>query len=236
MDFTPWPHSAAHSTVCNALVTRDTFRLISDRWRLPPFQAHYCGWGLYPWQGKKYVVVFYKRPAQERGGLPVNVLSPQLLTQLYDALSPQYTVVYVRPPPGLMGSEDQGTDAVHDDIDALLAHAQATDGAASKLVIFPHVLREMQQEATGAGIDFNSHEALLAALADADGYVATQGGATYLSLLWGENKRVVTLEVKGLEAVLNAQQWYPRISNTSRVVSVRSHGEVLGAVRQMFLE
>ena len=137
-----------------------------------------------------------------------------------------------------MDGDDQGVDAVHDDIDDLWAHAQSRDGAAGagkKLVLFSRHLADMQRVASEAGERVNAHELLLTVLADADGIVATQGGPTYLSLIWGPHKRVVTMEIKGLESMINAVQWYPQLSNTSRVESARNPQALLTAVRAMFL-
>lgn len=236
---TPWPHSAAQSTVANALVTVDVRTMMGDSWRLPPFYGHYCGWGLHWWAGQPHVVIFNKRPLQERGGPPVNVMDAAVLAELFDALSPRYVVVYVRAPPGLMDGDEQGVSDVHDDIDALVEHAVAKLGreqAFKRLVVWPWVVAEMQAAAADASQPMNAHEVLLATLADADGIIAAQGGATYLSLLWGPHARVVTLEIKGLEAALNAVQWYPVLSNTSRVESARSLGQLLPAVRRVLLE
>ena len=245
----PWPHSTAHYTISNALVTRDTFRLISDRWRLPPFYGHYCGSGLFRWASKPHVVIFNKRPMKEWGAEPVNVISNSQLLQLYDLLSPRYVVVYLRPPSGLV-TEDQDVRSVRDDLEALRQHAAGKHGpsAGEHLVIFNDFLDDLIESAAqlgdsgsgGASGGFaavNPHEVMMSMMSEADGFIATQGGPAYLSLVWGQGKKAVLLEAKGMEANLGAMKWYADITGSPQgsVTSVRNAHQLGDAARQMFL-
>jgi hypothetical protein len=74
----------------------------------PPYYAHYCGWGVWPFSGKRYVVIFTKHNAAEWGERPVNFYSIPTLKQMLDLLLPHYTVVYHRAVNGLFESEPSG--------------------------------------------------------------------------------------------------------------------------------
>ena len=68
-------------------------------------------------------------------------------------------------------------------------------------------------------------------LADARGYVAVQGGPSYLTLLWGAGRRVLLLQRKGNEVTTDASKWFPHISGMG-VESVDTGEALIELVRR----
>ena len=118
----PWPHNEGDArNLVNRLVTPDSVAALSPKaWAMPPYYAHYCGWGLLPFSGQRYVVIFnaleeappassgpsssssslvtphHRSPSPTPASSPILSLRVETLLALYDALSPTHTVVYYR--------------------------------------------------------------------------------------------------------------------------------------------
>lgn len=246
---TPWPHDASNVMLINTLVTPAAFPL--PGWRMPPYHAHYCGWGLTAFSGRRYAFVYNKRNTVEWGAAPVNFLGPAVLAALYDALTNAgWVMLYHRAVPGLFASEPGGFANDTADMVELAAHAASRHGdaavqpgGAQRLVLLPELLLAIRhaysgryppanRSAHGGPPEVSVNAVQMALLADADMYVAVQGGPAYLSLLWGPGKRVLLLQKKGNEVGGRAERWFHLLSGAPPVFSTREEGELVAAVQR----
>ena len=245
-----WPVEAGAHRLITAAVRASSFEGpgAMPGWRMPPFFGYYCGWGLLPTGGTRYILIFNKRNLAEWGGPPVNSLPPPTLVALFLSLAPRHTIIYMRATPGLHASEPSGFAQDEGDCEALRAAAVAaygqhavTDGhPEQRLLLLPWTLRALQMEAADEAeaygrrrptspaphpISFNT--ILLSALADADGLIAVQGGPAYLSLLWGPGKHIILFQLKGAEVDTEAVRWFHLLSGADSVRSTNSTSELL---------
>ena len=76
---------------------------------------------------------------------------------------------------------------------------------------------------------------VMAALADASGYIAAPGTPTYLSLLWGDDRPVLLHASRGPELRYNASDWMGMLSG-SRVMLSRSQAGLVRLAKAEFVE
>jgi hypothetical protein len=235
LDFgSPWPGGGG-------LIPAQAPRFPIAGWAAPPFRAVFCGSGLLPpaFAARGFVVVFNKKNTFEWGQAPVNFIADAELASIFDAVADTgLGLVYNRATPSLFASERTGFAGEDEsDFAALRARAEARFGpwaaengaAEQRLLLLPELIAQMaaaaEAEAASTGADagaeapsrypFSPNAVQLAVLADARGYVAVQGGPSYLTLLWGAGRRVLLLQRKGNEVTTGAAAWFPHISGMS---------------------
>ena len=245
----PWPGGGG-------LIPAQAPRFPIAGWAMPPFRAVYCGWGLLPpaFTARGYIFVLNKKNTLEWGQAPVNFIADAELAAILDAVADAgLGLVYHRATTGLFASERAGFagDAESSDFAALRARAEARFGpraallgaAEQRLLLLPELIAALADaEAAAAAVGaeaaaaaaarypFSPNAVQLAALADARGYVAVQGGPSYLSLLWGPGRRVLLLQKKGNEVTADAARWFPELSGMD-VESVEDGEKLVELVR-----
>ena len=258
---TPWPHRGKYIKLANVIVEREVWNStgVMPRWRMPPFAAHYCGWGLTPFSGRRYIVIYNKRYGYD--AVFPNFINATTLVRLFDMLSPHYVIVYHRTISGFFGSERSGYSESMEDFEALTTRAEELYGPTAtvdgepgqRLVLMTRFMLRMRQEALKQGDNhadadgdsvsgseqpgtfFSMNELQLSILADADGYISVLGGPAYLNLLWGPGRPVVLLEEDGTEVSVNSRVWYDLLSGAN-ATSVRDNEALVGAVAAAFLD
>lgn len=116
-----------------------------------------------------------------------------------------------------VGDASPGTHSNHGEDEDVVAHAgvSANGGTGSAPT---DINADTDTDADAIG-DVSINDLLLSVLADADGFIAVQGGPSYLSLLWGPNRTAVIFQKKGPEVTTNAAQWFDLLSGTEAVVT-----------------
>ena len=248
----PWPGGGG-------LIPAQAPRFPIAGWSMPPFRAVFCGWGLLPpaFSARGYVVVANKKNTLEWGQAPVNFSADAELASIFDAVADAgLGLVYNRATPSLFASERAGFAGEDEsDFAALRGRAEARFGpraaelgaAEQRLLLLPELIAALagaaaagaaaaseaaaSAEAAAVRYYFSPNAVQLAVLADARGYVAVQGGPSYLSLLWGAGRRVLLLQRKGNEVTADAARWFPRLSGMG-VESVADGAALLDLVRR----
>jgi hypothetical protein len=187
------------------------------RWAQVPLKATYQS-ALHFGFNKPFVIISNKFN-REWESAPVNFLSLEVLSQLFDRLTPHYTVVYNRP----------GADMIvvdHND-------AQSFNDKAYLRQHYPEVFlaEDLYARHRNAVTSFNHFQ--LALYAQCERFISVQGGNSILASYFGGTNFV--FQRKGQEIFFNELDTiYPRLAGT-KCVGVNTYDDLLKSVEAAYL-
>jgi hypothetical protein len=177
--------------------------LDTSKWVPPPYKAIYRN-DRFVW-GKPLCIISNKYTSEPSAlRLPVNFLTLDTLTRLFDLLTPHYQVIYVRPR----------------DEDIVADHQHARDLGDFRLIEsrHPEVITIQRLHADNPDLSYNDLQLRL--FANCDRFISVLGGSAFLASYFGGTNIVYAR--RGWEVACNAyDNWFDQFSG-ARVIATGS--------------